>query len=168
MERDYFFLNDESDVPIFGPGDLAYELFGIESGENDPAFGDADSVFDFIPSDQFFGSIGQAQALGHYWTDWVNPRLDGGSIIALGESGNNVGIRFEDGEWKSEIIVPLYLYDAGTDSGENSGSVLKRTAPQLFIGYYFVISILLTDTEAIHAVARRYRIPLLAGFTLQD
>jgi hypothetical protein len=123
MDRDYFINNYEPEQPVFGPGDLAYDFFGIESGENDPESGWYDSVFTFIALDQFFGTIGQTLATDHTWADYVNPRSDGGTAIAVDESGNNVAIRFEDGNWKA-----VYLAFSGelTDKwNEIANSVLR-------------------------------------------
>lgn len=44
----------------------------------------------------------------------------------VGVSGLNL---YEDGEWVSEKVVDLYLYDAGTDSGEEHTSADVVTTP---------------------------------------
>ncbi len=103
-DMDYFFGNDEEELPTFAAGDAAYDFFGIESGTNDP-----------IPTDaSFYGYDGNMISanwvdapyetfveFGGDWADFVVPNANAEAAFEGAELGNVMALSQDLGDQKS-------------------------------------------------------------------
>jgi Secretion system C-terminal sorting domain len=91
IDQDYFYTNGEPSSPTFGPGDFAYDFFGIEEGENDPT--PAQYQFTGLTGHPISGDWSAADYIlnapdGYLWTDIFEPVNDGNQEVIFVSSWN--------------------------------------------------------------------------------
>ncbi|MFQ6093387.1 MAG: FlgD immunoglobulin-like domain containing protein [bacterium] len=123
VDRNYFWRNDEPEEPIFGPGDFAYDHFGLLSGMDDPY--DFDYVLYGVAgdpiSDEFVHNPIEQSWFPDYLYDWVGytRARDGAVDIFFTESDSGSGVRYDGDTFKTVFLPWLYhelLEDTGTDT----------------------------------------------------
>ncbi len=108
-DMDYFYGNDEDELPTFAAGDLAYDLFGIESGSNDPV--PTDSMFYGEAGDVLSGNwvddpyIIKPNLYSGDWADFVIPNAQAIAIFTGSELGNWQALRRDIAGQKSAYFA---------------------------------------------------------------
>jgi len=108
-DMDYFAGNGENAAPVFSAGDLAYDLFGIESGVNDPV--PTDSVFFGEPGDVISGNwtdqpfITYPNRYSSDQADFVVPNANGVPIFTGEEMENFQALRCDFNNRKSAYFA---------------------------------------------------------------
>ncbi|HHE47139.1 MAG TPA: T9SS type A sorting domain-containing protein, partial [Bacteroidetes bacterium] len=122
-DMDYFYSNGEDAEPVFAEGDLAYDLFGIQGGTNDPQ--PTDSTFFGEDGDPISGAFVD-EAYTTYpnlysgdWADFVEPAAGATTFFIGAEQGNPMAIRKENGDQKA-VYFAFDIFSACEDDGEGN------------------------------------------------
>ncbi|MFQ6091283.1 MAG: choice-of-anchor X domain-containing protein, partial [bacterium] len=120
-DQDYFYANEGTNpTPSFGPGDFAYDYFGLASGENDQ-YHDVYYTFFGVAGDTVSGDFTSGVEISlptnWNWTDITVPAATAVEIFTT-QDGKGAGVRYDGGTFKT-VYLP-WMYEALPCEAERS------------------------------------------------
>lgn len=142
IDQDWFFGHDlvpYPDVLSFGPGDPAYDWFGINGGVNDPneniydTDGEADIHLESLLEELADLNLNHNMYSSTNWGDFITPAM--GEPVYQGEISNEIhGIRYDNGISKTALFT--FMADAAVDQIEGDTYYLPEFYQ--FVNYFLV------------------------------
>ncbi|MFQ6610257.1 MAG: hypothetical protein ACE5D7_05580, partial [Fidelibacterota bacterium] len=136
VDHDWFYGHGLDASPVFGPGDPAYDWFGISAGENDPATPEGVGAGDTSVVSLLGGLTDLYLRHSIYtttnWTDFMTPDVAEAVYQGL-DTEEIVGVRYDNGVNKTALFS--FMADAAVDSLED-GTVYYKQEFYDFVSYF--------------------------------